>query len=663
MQNCASSRNVPGRAAVSFCRWACLACLAILPACTQPELNVNDASLDRLPAGSVRHPGVQVVAADGGGGIEFAEGGIAIPTGGHLTAKTGTATIRFRVPDPWRSRGGRRGGRRDAPQRTLLHLAGTDGSRIALWARGGSLTALYRTGEVAATVGYRGGRRWEPDSVHTVEMTWYPFDDGIVVVLRVDGAFVGIDKAAAMARLPDRCYIGVEVDKNPWGGVLESVSLSAKAKGEPALQPGSRTIRVRADREVGEIYEFWRITNTPLVYQAVEPGWMKTRVAKAPFSKELNCVYLLGGRWPGESVWFKGVKPDGTLDVDFAGMIAQLKAVMDGGYTPDVVLDNVPVAMSDPPQRNFYGNTAPPGDEKVWREYVRMAVEAMIEAFGRETVATWYFRVGTEPDLKPAHWAGTREEYFAHYDYTVDAMASVLPEAKIGPGNILNPSRAMTRSGGPWGLDIIDHAATGTNAATGETGARMDLFSCSWYGGVGGSIDNFDHAVEAIRRRLAKYPKFADLPIHIGEHAVLRDEHGRRLYAGDTTEWGASFYGALADRVFALNVERVYEWDHATDGLLHPKGHVIWMLHRMLGGARLAVDVDGDSAARCGAIAASKDGRIFVLVYNHRRWRWPDVDETVRLEIRDPRPRPRGAYRNGPSTPDGLPGPTPTKPT
>ncbi len=66
---------------------------------------------------------------------------------------------------------------------------------------------------------------------------------------------------------------------------------------------------------------------------------------------------------------------------------------------------------------------------------------------------------GTEPDLRPAHWAGTREEYFAHYDYTVEAVRSVLPDARIGPGNILNPRYSKR-----WGLDIIDHLAKGANA-------------------------------------------------------------------------------------------------------------------------------------------------------------------------------------------------------
>ena len=173
----------------------------------------------------------------------------------------------------------------------------------------------------------------------------------------------------------------------------------------------------------------------------------------------------------------------------------------------------------------------------------------------------------------------------------------------------------------------------------------MSFFSCSWYGGVGGAISGFDSAVEVIRERLARYPQFANLPVEIGEFAVLRDEDGRRLYAGDTTEWSASFYAALADRVYAHDVKQVYEWDHATFGVLHPRGHVIAMLERMAGGRRLAVNVTGDSAARCSAIACRKDARLLVLLYNHRTWRRPNVPETVRLEVMDTRMKQGQAWR------------------
>ena len=114
----------------------------------------------------------------------------------------------------------------------------------------------------------------------------------------------------------------------------------------------------------------------------------------------------------------------------------------------------------------------------------------------------------------------------------------------------------------------------------------MSFFSCSWYSNVNSPVSNFDLAVKAMRDRLNRYRQFANLDIEIGEFAVLSDERGRRLYAGDASEWSASFFAAIADRVYRYNVAQVYQWDEATSGILQPRGEVIQMLERMAGGRR-----------------------------------------------------------------------------
>jgi len=417
-----------------------------------------------------------------------------------------------------------------------------------------------------------------------------------------------------------------------------------------ALMPlgcvAQRTITVDADRDLGTCYRFWTIGNFNKPHLVLDAEGLKAYRNCVPFVTGLNLVYFLGGRWEGENQWFLGVGDDGTIRTDFAGMIAQLKGAEKAGLAVRIVLDNVPANMSDPPQQNFYGNTAPAGDLRVWHQYVAAAVRAMVKAFGRDVVTSWTFRVGTEPDLQPGHWAGTREEYFAHYDYAVDAVRSVLPEAKVGPGNILNPQWRPRRGGrGHWGLDIIDHVATGRNACTGKIGAPIDFFQCSWYATVGRPVSRFDRAVGAMGERLAKYPQLKHVIIEIGEFAVLHDERGRRLYAGNTTEWSASFMAALADRVYALDVRELYEWDHATHGILHPKGHVIWMLEQMADGRRAAVTVDGKSAANCGAVASRKGDELLVLLYNHRPKRRAEVREDVHLLIKDRRMKAGSSWR------------------
>jgi xylan 1,4-beta-xylosidase len=323
-------------------------------------------------------------------------------------------------------------------------------------------------------------------------------------------------------------------------------------------------------------------------------------------------------------------------------MVRQLRAVLEAGYRPRVVLDNVPATMSAKATANAYGNTEPPADERVWHRYVEMAVRAMVEAFGEKEVLRWSFRVGTEPDLYPGHWTGTKEQYFAHYDFTVDAVRRVLPKAGMGPGNILKPGPLLGGGEGrrkKWGLEIIDHVGEGRNAVTGEVGTAMDVFSASYYARVGKPTDAFDRSMGMIRERLAKYPRFKDVAIECGEFAVLHDERGRRLYAGDTTEWSASFFAALAARVYRLDVKELYEWNHATHGVMHPRGRVIEMLERMVGGRRLAVNVAAGTEAECGAVAARRGEVVQVLVYNHWADRARTTSEKVRVVVRDRRMR------------------------
>jgi xylan 1,4-beta-xylosidase len=587
-------------------------------------------SLDQLPAGAVKHPSVKALPADQGGGIVFPEGGIVLPVEGHLTAASGTVDLTCRVGESWPP----------GEEQALFYLGSGSQSQVALLVRRGSLAAVYGGGtERSPAIQYGRSRQWEPGSRHRLQFSWQAEGPRVNFLLCVDGQLVGLAEGSPIEEWPQTCSLGAREGAAPWGGVVEEVSLSLKPLRPPELQPGERAIRIEADRPVGTCYPFWTVGNFNAPHRFIEPGFRESVQMECPFVREVNAVYLLGGRYEGFNEWFQGLEADGSIRVDFTGMVAQLKSVLDCGFTPRVVLDNVPFSMSDPPLMNAFGNTAPPKDERIWHQYVQAAIREMVKAFGRETVGKWSFRVGTEPDLRPGHWAGTKEQYLAHYDHTVDAVTSVLPEVEIGPGNILNPESAGygPRMGVQWGLDIIDHAATGTNACTGGQGTRMSFFTCSWYGRVGGPVSGFDHAVEAIRSRLSRYPQFANVPVDVGEFAVLADENGRRLWAGDTTEWSASFYAALADHVYARGVRKVYEWDEATMGVLHPRGQVIGMLARMEGGQRLAVDVGGPPDGPCGAIACGKDGRLFVLLYNHRTWRQAKVPETVHLEILDGR--------------------------
>jgi xylan 1,4-beta-xylosidase len=592
------------------------------------DLTIDARCLQQPPSGVRIGRGVEAVQVDGSRVLRFKNEGVTVPLASALSAPSGTVNARLQLPQDWPSEA--RG--------TLFHVGEQSHVHVTLFADAGRLIAVYKAGEeYYAAINYREAANWDPGSFHEVSFGWQAEGESVDFYLEADNKLVGKQAGRLIAQWPKIGYLGARRQGQIWQGAIDWVHLSASFTPPRQLRPGRRTIDVNGNRAQGVCYNFWSINNYTSQHMFADPGYGERAKRDKPFMKYVNCVRLLGGRHDGLNAWFKGVDEDGTVKCDFSGLIQYLRGIQDAGYTPRIVLDNIPTAMSEPGDLAKYGNTRPAKDLKVWHEYVRQAVQAMVDAFGVEAVAEWRFRVGTEPDLNPGHWQGTKEEYLRHYDCTVDAVCSVLPDAEIGPGNILNPAYADRVNGAgqkAWGLDIVDHCAAGTNTWTGETGTRMCFLECSWYGQVGRSIGSLDMAVQRMRQRLGRYPHLADLPVSIAEFAVLQDEHNRRLYSGDITEWGASWYAAIADRIYDLDVQQVHEWAQSTAGILHPRTYVIGMLQLVQGGQRLHVSVDAESAARSGAIGCAKNGSYYILLYNHRPWRSPSIPEQIDLTLK-----------------------------
>ena len=108
------------------------------------------------------------------------------------------------------------------------------------------------------------------------------------------------------------------------------------------LLGGERTIDIDADAHVGECYPFWTVTNINRPHKFADPEFGKELAIRQPFAKEVNLVYLLGGRHEGQNCWFRGVGPGGEVHADFSGLISQLTGVTQAGYVPRIILNNVP---------------------------------------------------------------------------------------------------------------------------------------------------------------------------------------------------------------------------------------------------------------------------------------------------------------------------------
>jgi len=376
-------------------------------------------------------------------------------------------------------------------------------------------------------------------------------------------------------------------------------------------------IVVDVNSELGELYNFWNVfpvtVQTPFLDETQHVKLRRTY----RYAKYINCVRLLGGIDLKKDDYFRAVDDQGEAICDFSEGIAMLSGIRKCGFTPWIVLDNVPAAMCDNPAKNRYGNTEPPNDFRVWASYVRQFVQALVDEFGRNEVSRWRFRVGTEPDLKPGHWSGTKEQYFAHYDHTAAAVLSVLPGADIGPGNIIDPVKK--RKWQSWGTEIIDHCATGTNHATGRIGTPLNFFASSYYTAVGTTDERFNTLVELLRGKLQQYPQFADTPVEIQEFGILSE--GGKWIVGDGTEFGGSWMAHFADKVYRLNVRRVYQWWWNTNKggeIPIPLNYVLDMLEAMVGGTRLKVEASRSSEAdHVGCVAVTKEGQVDLIVFRH----------------------------------------------
>jgi xylan 1,4-beta-xylosidase len=386
----------------------------------------------------------------------------------------------------------------------------------------------------------------------------------------------------------------------------------------PGMALGDRIdIVVDVNSELGELYNFWNVF--PVTVQT--PFLDETKHAKLcrtyRYAEYINCVRLLGGIDLEKDDYFRGIDAQGRAICDFTEGIAMLLGIRKCGFTPWIVLDNVPAAMCDSPTKHRYGNTEPPNDFRVWGSYVRQLVQALVDEFGHEEVSRWRFRVGTEPDLDPGHWSGTKEQYFAHYDHTVAAVLSVLPDADIGPGNIIDPVKK--RKWQSWGTEIIDHCATGTNHATGQIGTPLNFFASSYYTAVGTMDERFDTLIELLRGKLQQYPQFAGTPVEIQEFGILSE--GGTWIVGDGTEFGGSWMAHFADKIYRLRVRRVYQWWwNTTKGgeIPIPLNHVLDMLEALIGGTRLKAEATRSSEAdHVGCIAVAKEGHIDLIVFRH----------------------------------------------
>lgn len=148
------------------------------------------------------------------------------------------------------------------------------------------------------------------------------------------------------------------------------------------------------------------------------------------------------------------------------------------GIKPFVELGFMPSALASGPKTIFWwrGNVTPPKDYKKWEDFIRNLTQHFTERYGSDEVKTWYFEVWNEPNLS-GFWAGTQEEYFKLYQYSVKAIKSVNPQYKVG-----GPATA----GAAWVPEMISFCT--------KNNLPLDFISTHSYGVKQGFLDEFGNS-------------------------------------------------------------------------------------------------------------------------------------------------------------------------
>jgi len=345
-----------------------------------------------------------------------------------------------------------------------------------------------------------------------------------------------------------------------------------------------------------------------------------------------------------------------------------LSTYLDAGAKPFVEIGFMPKALSSKPEpyepawqpgaknSNYsIGWTYPPKDYSKWSALVHEWVKHSVEKYGKSEVETWPWEVWNEPNI--SYWHGTPEEYDKLYDYTADAVKRALPAARIGGPASTSPRDPKAAA---FLKQFLEHCSSGTNAATGKTGAPLDFITYHAKGqpsvveqhvrmGISQELRDTSEGFEIVK----SFAKFRDLPIILSE----ADPEGcaacsAQVYPPNAYRNGTLYPAYVATAMKAIlqladrdhiNLQGILTWafefedqpyfagfrDLATNGLDKPVLN-IFRMSGLMNGSRVAVTssaaVPIESMLTSGvrndpdvdALAAASENTLSVIVWNYR---------------------------------------------
>ncbi len=165
---------------------------------------------------------------------------------------------------------------------------------------------------------------------------------------------------------------------------------------------------------------------------------------------------------------------------------------------------------------------APPKDYAKWDALMRALAQHLVDRYGVDEVAQWYFEVWNEPNID--FWAGDPKQstYFELYDHTARALKTVSPRLRVG---------GPASSSAHWVDDFLRHAE--------EQKVPVDFVSSHGYG---------DDSVEDL------FGTQGDIPVDQRVCRAIAKVHGQIAASAHPalplmwTEWNVPSFGAAKAR-------------------------------------------------------------------------------------------------------------------
>jgi xylan 1,4-beta-xylosidase len=134
------------------------------------------------------------------------------------------------------------------------------------------------------------------------------------------------------------------------------------------------------------------------------------------------------------------------VDQIYDGLLANhVKPFVELGFMPYQL-----AARQDLQSFWYHPNVSPPKDYAKWDDMITQFVKHLVDRYGMDEVATWYFEVWNEPNLD--FWTGDpkQQSYLELYDHSARDIKAVSPRLRVG-----GPATAQAA----WVDAMIKHAA------------------------------------------------------------------------------------------------------------------------------------------------------------------------------------------------------------